>query len=166
MKTDPRFSATVFDMKALVAASQATYIEGYQNTGYFLNKFMPRAGDVRTGGGAFELNFQQNTYVIRLADTYLMEAEALGGTGTRAQALLDAVRARVGLPSIPVTLAAIKTERRYELAGEGHRFFDLVRWGDAATVLAGRGFVAGKNEIFPIPNNELQGTQLVQNPGY
>ena len=166
MKTDPRFNATVFDMKALETANQATYIAGYQNTGYFLNKFMPRAGDVRTGGGAFELNFQQNTYVIRLADTYLMEAEALGGTGSRAQALLDAVRARVGLPSIPVTLAAIKTERRYELAGEGHRFFDLVRWGDAATKLASRGFVAGKNEIFPIPNNELQGTQLVQNPGY
>lgn len=95
-----------------------------------------------------------------------MEAEALGGTGTRAQALLDAVRARVGLPSVPVSLAAIKAERRLELAGEGHRFFDLVRWGDAAAKLGSRGFVANKHEVFPIPERELLGTLLVQNQGY
>ncbi|MDE3252951.1 MAG: RagB/SusD family nutrient uptake outer membrane protein [Bacteroidota bacterium] len=166
IKSDPRFDATVFDLKALKAAGKADYIEGYQNTGYFLNKFLPRQSDVRTGGGAQELNFKQDTYVIRLADTYLMEAEALGATGARAQALLDAVRARVGLAPVPVSMAAIKTERRLELAGEGHRFFDLVRWGDAATKLASRGFTAGKNEIFPIPFSELQGTQLVQNPNY
>lgn len=166
IKTDPRFAATVFDMKALKAAGQADYIEGYQNTGYFLNKFLPRQSDVRTGGGSLELNYKQDTYIIRLADTYLLEAEALGATGARAQALLDAVRARVGLPSVPVSLAAIKAERRLELAGEGHRFFDLVRWGDAASKLSSRGFVAGKNEIFPIPYNELQGTLLVQNPNY
>ncbi|MFV7235061.1 RagB/SusD family nutrient uptake outer membrane protein [Flavobacterium sp. ZB4R12] len=165
IKLDPRFGATVFDLKALKAAGQADYIGGYQDTGYFLNKFLPRKTDVRTGGGAAELNYKQNSYVLRLADTYLMEAEALG-SGARAQALLDAVRARVGLPSVPVTLAAIKNERRMELAGEGHRFFDLVRWGDAATKLANRGFVAGKDEVFPIPTRELQGTKLKQNPGY
>lgn len=166
IKSDPRFEATVFDLKALKLAGQADYIEGYQNTGYFLNKFLPRKSDVRTGGGAAELNYRQNTYAIRLADSYLMEAEALGGSGTRAQALLDAVRARVGLPSIPVSLEAIKAERRLELAGEGHRFFDLVRWGDAPAKLGSRGFVANKNEIFPIPFRELQGTKLIQNPGY
>lgn len=165
IKTDPRFGATIFDMKAIKAAGQADYVEGYQDTGYFLNKFMPRNSDKTTGGGAVEINYQQNSYVIRLADTYLMEAEALG-SGARAQALLDAVRARVGLPSVPVTLAAIKNERRMELAGEGHRFFDLVRWGDAATKLANRGFAAGKDEIWPIPTSELQGTKLKQNPGY
>ena len=166
IKNDPRFSATILDVKALAAAGKVKYIEGYQNTGYFLMKFIPMRSDIRTGGGAVELNFQQNDYIIRLADTYLLEAEALGGTGARAQALLDAVRARVGLPSVPVSLDAIKTERRLELAGEGHRFFDLVRWGNAATVLGSRGFKAGKNEIFPIPSQELQGTKLVQNPNY
>ena len=95
-----------------------------------------------------------------------MEAEALGSTGTRAQQLLDAVRSRVDLPSVTVSLAAIKAERRMELAGEGLRFFDLVRWGDAASKLADRGFTPSKNEIFPIPNAELLGTQLKQNPGY
>ena len=166
IKTDPRFAATVLDLKALTASNQASYIGGYQDTGYFLNKFIPRTSDVTTGTGEPVLNYRQNSYVIRLADTYLMEAEALGGSGARAQALLDAVRARVGLGSIPVSLAAIKAERRLELAGEGHRFFDLVRWGDAATVLASRGFKAGKNEIFPIPYQELQNTLIVQNPEY
>jgi hypothetical protein len=166
IKSDPRFDATILDLKALKAAGKADYIGGYKDTGYFLNKFTPRQSDVSTGAGDAVLNYKQDTYAIRLADTYLMEAEALGATGTRAQALLDAVRARVGLASVPVSMAAIKAERRLELAGEGFRFFDLVRWGDAATKLASRGFTAGKNEIFPIPYREMQGTKLVQNPGY
>jgi hypothetical protein len=166
IKTDPRFEATLFDLKALKAAGKADYIPGYQDIGYFLNKFLPRASDVSTGAGDQVLNYKQDTYALRLADTYLLEAEALGATGARAQALLDAVRTRVGLPSVPVTLAAIKAERRLELAGEGYRFFDLVRWGDAAAKLASKGFVAGKNEVFPIPYRELQGTKLVQNPNY
>lgn len=166
MQGDPRFNATILDLKALKQAGHADYIGAYQDTGYFLNKFMPKQSDVYSGPGDAVLNFKQNTYAIRLADTYLMEAEALGATGARAQALLDAVRGRVGLGSVPVSLTAIKNERRRELAGEGHRWFDLVRWGDAPTVLASRGFVAGKNEILPIPARELEGTQLVQNPNY
>lgn len=166
MQGDPRFNATILDVKALKIAGYADYIGANQDTGYFLNKFMPKQTDVYSGPGDAVLNYRQNTYAIRLADTYLLEAEALGATGLRAQALLDAVRARVGLASVPVTLAAIKDERRRELAGEGHRWFDLVRWGDAPTKLASRGFVAGKNEILPIPASELESTQLVQNPGY
>ncbi len=166
MKNDPRFGATILDVKALKAAGEADYFEGHMNTGYFLRKMIPMRSDIRTGGGSVELNFQQNDYIIRLADTYLLEAEALNGTGARAQALLDAVRARVGLPSVPVSMDAIKTERRLELAGEGHRWFDLVRWGDAPARLSSRGFQAGKHEVLPIPQRELQGTKLVQNPGY
>jgi hypothetical protein len=166
MKDDPRFESTVLDIKAMKEAGKVNYTEGYQNTGYFLNKFTPRISDVSTGTGDAVLNYKQNTYIIRLADTYLMEAEALGATGARAQALLDAVRARVGLPSVPVSMEAIKAERRRELAGEGFRFFDLVRWGDASAKLGPRGFVAGKNEIFPIPYKELENTKLVQNPNY
>lgn len=166
MKGDPRFESTIFDVLPLVASGAAEYAKGDQDTGYFLKKFMPLNSDTSSGGGATALNYKQDTYAIRLADTYLMEAEALGGTGARAQALLDAVRARVGLGSVPVSLDAIANERRLELAGEGHRWFDLVRTGKAATVLASSGFVAGKNEIWPIPQKDLENTQLVQNPNY
>ena len=170
MKTDPRFSATIIDVKALIAAGQvvgySSVNEASTNTGYFMAKFVPLKSDASTLGGDQTLNFYQNTYIIRLADTYLLEAEALGGTGVRAQALLDAVRARVGLPSTPVSLDAIALERRKELACEGHRWFDLVRTGKAASVLASRGFVAGKNEILPIPEKELENSIIQQNPNY
>jgi starch-binding outer membrane protein, SusD/RagB family len=170
MVGDPRFDATIIDVKALIADGQvvgySSVNEASTNTGYFMAKFVPLKSDATTLGGDQTLNFYQDTYIIRLADTYLLEAEALGGTGTRAQALLDAVRARVGLPSTPVSLDAIALERRKELACEGHRWFDLVRTGKAATVLASRGFVAGKNEVLPIPVKELENTILVQNPGY
>ncbi|MDA9344210.1 RagB/SusD family nutrient uptake outer membrane protein [Algibacter sp.] len=166
MLGDPRFDATIENLQTYVESGDAQLEESYQYTGYYLKKFMPLKSDVSTGGGNSELNYKQRTYMMRLADTYLLEAEALGGTGARAQALLDAVRARVGLPSIPVSVDAILNERRLELAGEGHRWYDLVRTGRAATVLADRGFVAGKNEILPIPLAELENTQLVQNPNY
>jgi hypothetical protein len=166
IKNDPRFDATVADLKAMQDAGDIDYVLGDQDTGYYLKKFMPYNSEATTGGGAKELNYQQHVYIIRLADTYLLEAEALGASGSRAQALLDAVRARVGLPSVPVSMDAIMKERRLELAGEGHRWFDLVRWGQAATVLANEGFVSGKNEVLPIPLAELEGTKLVQNPNY
>ncbi|WP_053971159.1 RagB/SusD family nutrient uptake outer membrane protein [Mangrovimonas sp. ST2L15] len=166
MQGDPRMDATIANLKAWKQAGEIDYALGDQDTGYYLRKFMPLNENATDGGGALELNYQQHVYMIRLADTYLLEAEALGGTGARAQALLDAVRARVGLPSIPVSLEAIMHERRLELAGEGHRYFDLVRTGNAAQELGEFGFVSGKNEVLPIPLKELDNTLLVQNPNY
>ena len=143
-----------------------SYAKGYLDTGYFLNKFAPLVSEERTGAGDMWLNHRQNSYAIRLADTYLLEAEAWGGSGSRAQALLDAVRERAGLPSVSVSMDAILNERRIELAGEGHRWFDLRRNGLLATNLSDRGFKAGTHEIFPIPFKELENTQIVQNPNY
>jgi hypothetical protein len=167
MVGDPRFNSTILDMPALVAAGQATYAPGDQDTGYFLKKFMPLTSENSTGGGNVELNYKQDTYLIRLADTYLMEAEALVHTGNtaRAQQLLDAVRARVGLTSVPVSLDSIYQERRLELAGEGFRFFDLVRTG-RTNLLTPYGFTPNKNEVLPIPSADLANTALHQNPGY
>jgi len=166
MQGDPRMNATILNVKALKQDNKADYSPAYMDNGYFLNKFMPTKDEVTTLPGPSELNYRQNYIYLRLADTYLMEAEALNGAGSRAQALLDAVRARVGLASVPVSMQAVKDERRRELVGEGHRWFDLVRWGEAPAKLGSRGFVAGKNEILPIPYTELTGTILKQNPNY
>lgn len=166
MQGDPRADVTILNAKKLQQDGQITYSPAYSDTGYFLKKYAPYRTGVSDLPGSMELNFRQNYILIRLADTYLMEAEALGATGSRAQALLDAVRARVGLASVPVSLQAIKDERRRELAGEGHRWFDLVRWGDAASKLSSKGFVSGKNEVLPIPYTELLNTALNQNPQY
>lgn len=166
MLGDPRYNATILDMTTLQANGFANYSPGYMDTGWFLKKYLPLTTDRTTSGGTIELNYGINSYVIRLADTYLMEAEALGGTGARAQALLDAVRNRVGLGHVDVSMAAIMHERRMELAGEGHRWFDVVRTGQGPAVLGPKGFTANKNEIWPIPLNELSNTKLVQNPNY
>jgi len=166
LKSDPRFEATILDLKTLSEEGKVSYTPGYQDTGYFIKKFAPTADEETELLGDMWLNHRQNMYVIRLADTYLLEAEALGGTGARAQALLDAVRDRVGLPSISVNLAAVLNERRIELAGEGHRWFDLRRNGLLQAKLGDRGFVSGTHEIFPIPYKELENTKLDQNPNY
>ncbi|WP_281235423.1 RagB/SusD family nutrient uptake outer membrane protein [Flavobacterium gelatinilyticum] len=164
LKTDPRFASTIFDANAAKAAKQITFTDSYNETGYHFIKYAAVNADIKATNPF--LNFGINTYVIRLADTYLLEAEALGGTGARAQALLDAVRARVGLGSVPVSLDAIYAERRLELAGEGHRWFDLVRTGQAGAKLAFKGFTVGKNEAFPIPYSEFNNTKMVQNDQY
>jgi starch-binding outer membrane protein, SusD/RagB family len=172
MKNDPRYPFTIVNMDSLRRAGFGQYdTTGYQNTGYFVAKFAPLAQYQGTVGN-LELNWTNDEIEIRLADTYLLEAEALvrgGGSspsGMTAQNFLDAVRARVGLPSIPATIDNIYTERRLELATEGSRYFDLVRTGQAGTVLASKGFKTGTNEILPIPLQELNNTKLVQNPGY
>ena len=69
----------------------------------------------------------QDLILIRFSDVLLMAAE-LGAPN--AQQYLDRVRNRVGLASVPVTLENIKAERRFELAFEGVRYYDLLRWHD------------------------------------
>ena len=122
-----------------------------------------------------------NRILLRYADVLLMAAEALNENGKPAEALvyLNQVRARARgeatdvLPDITTTDPAalrplIWDERRAELALEEHRFFDLVRTGQAVEVLGPLGFEAGKHGRLPIPQGEIdisEGT-LTQNPGY
>ncbi|MEZ5018995.1 MAG: RagB/SusD family nutrient uptake outer membrane protein [Bacteroidales bacterium] len=122
-----------------------------------------------------------NRRLIRYSDVLLMAAEALNENDNPDDALLylNEVRrrARQGndaiLPDITETGKSalrniILEERRHELALEGHRFWDLVRTGRAATVLGPLGFVAGKHELLPIPQNEIDISQgsLQQNPNW
>jgi hypothetical protein len=165
MSGDPRYPYTIADIGKWKEEGKVNYSPGYMDTGYFLEKYAAKQADRWTGAGDADLNYPHNIYEIRLADTYLMEAEALvrgGGNTARAQQLLNAVRARVDLAPVDATLDNIYLERRLELVGEGHRWFDLVRTGRAAEALAFKGFVAGKHEILPIPLLELENTKLVQ----
>lgn len=151
----------------------STYDEtaGYEQTGYFNRKIMARKGDLNNPDAA--LTNPDNYRAIRFADVLLMAAEALNrGNISDARALdyVNQVRNRATLPSISTTgtnlTNDIYKERRVELVGEGHRFFDLVRTGRAAQEIDG--FQSGKNELFPIPIEEilLTGNRWEQNPGY
>jgi len=117
----------------------------------------------------------QNIRILRFADILLINAEAANELGNTAMAItnINKVRNRAGLgnttASTQSTLRnAIWQERRVELAMENDRFPDLVRTGQAATVLASKGFTAGKNELFPIPLDAMNQSNglFTQNPGY
>ena len=139
-----------------------------------------------------------NRVVFRYADVLLMRAEALAQLGKTDEAisLVNQVRSRAqgmttgsvvanypnkygvhyaigkynGSYSKEETLKIVKVERRLELAMESERFFDLVRWGEAATVinrfyttegekmnfLSGAVFTADKNEYLPIPDDQMK----------
>lgn len=152
-----------------------------------------------------------NYTVIRFADVLLMAAEAEVELGNLDQALeyVNMVRERAAIsehwvknletgedeanyviseytsfPNQDFAREAVRFERKLELSGEGHRFFDLVRWGVAAeelnsyldyestllvTKFGGANFTEGKNEYFPVPQTQIdiQGSDvLTQNPGY
>lgn len=150
-----------------------------------------------------------NYNIIRFADVLLLAAEAEVELNNLTAALDLVNRVRTRAINSPVKLAdgvtdaanyvintytsfanqdeartAVRFERKMELSGEGHRFYDLVRWGIADQMLnaylqhedqflnspfVGASFSANKNEYLPIPQNEidLQGAEvLTQNPGY
>lgn len=150
-----------------------------------------------------------NYYVIRYADVLLWKAEAaiMQGDLETGREYINIIRERaensqyiktldgtqnaanykINIYSQPfanqaAAIFALRTERRLEFALDGQRFFDLVRWGNADSVmnnyfatesgirpiLSGAHFVKGKNEYFPIPQQEVDlGHGLItQNPGY
>jgi hypothetical protein len=112
---------------------------------------------------------QRNVRLLRFAEILLINAEAAYHTGGDVATPVNRVRARVQLdPIANPTLEDIWHERRLELAGEADRFYDLVRTGQAASVLEDQGFIPGKHELYPIPNEQIRQTdyQMEQNPGY
>ena len=166
---DIRRDYSILDIEAWAAETGASYIEGYNHTGYFNRKYLPRKGENEPDENLTQPN---NYRAIRYADVLLMAAEALvrGNIDEqRAATYVNMVRERAGLTPITAQaslLEIIYAERRLELVGEGHRFFDLVRTGRAAQEI--EGFTENKNELFPVPLEEIEFSQgnWEQNPGY
>ncbi len=172
---DNRKAVAILDIEAWAGSTGATFGKGYEHTGFFNRKYIPRK---RSGTAQNDLNLTNpNNYrAIRYADVLLMAAEAFNRGGiddSKARGYLNLVRRRAfgdlnhDISSSGVALTDfILAERRVELAGEGHRFFDLVRTGKAAQEIPG--FTANKHELFPIPIEEIQFSNgnWKQNQGY
>jgi hypothetical protein len=176
-KMDPRFKATILSpgdsvtfgtVKAAIVLDPTVSSVKHYCAKYLINKSLPTDASMVQG--------PSNQRVIRYADVLLMAAEAafrLGDEPT-ARTFVNQVRARVAMPEYtnPITINEIWKERRLELAMEGLRFFDIVRQGRAASLIKatfeGRRFREGVNEVFPIPQAEIDLTNgvLTQNTGY
>ena len=172
---DSRRDIAILNIEEFAAANGATYNEGHEHTGFYNRKYIARKGDANLGDA--NLTNPNNYRSIRFADVLLMAAEAHNRKANPNDALarqyLNRVRRRAfgdtdhDIAASGATLTDfILEERRLELVGEGHRFFDLVRTGRAAQNIPG--FTPNKNELFPIPTIEIQlaGNRWEQNQGY
>ena len=153
-------------------APEAELIQSYENSDARMSQSIAYVGtqpyaykykDVAGG--------TDHVYVFRLAEMYLIRAEALAysnGAVASIQADINVIRNRAGLAnttagSFPELKLAIENECRHEFAFEGHRWTDLVRTKRATTLLG----IDEKYTLFPIPLSEKQTNSLMeQNPGY
>jgi hypothetical protein len=175
---DPRREATILYVGEVLPDGSALVVGDANIVG---ERFNQKAFVVDHPGG--NGNGPGNIRIFRYADLLLIAAEALNETGRSGEGLafLNQVRARARgtattiLPDVTTTdqtalRNAILRERRVELAMEQQRWFDLVRTGRAAATMQalGKNFVAGKHELFPIPQGEIDLSEgaLVQNPRY
>jgi hypothetical protein len=197
--SDLRKRGSIFNANDSVGEGVSGYVWGGDKqmweTGCWQKKYMPiniKAPDGHYYNYSCELygtpeNYMldetQDIMIIRFADVLLMGAE-LGSS--HAQQYLDMVRTRVGLPSVPVTLANIQAERQHEFAFEGIRYWDELRWGTLTDDLTAESGIPIMNAgvwttytppltrlnetkgFLPIPQQEisLSAGQLVQNDGW
>jgi hypothetical protein len=172
---DLRKDVAILDIEQWAASRGASYGKGFEHTGYFNRKYIPRKGDSNIGDQ--NLTNPNNYRAIRYADVLLLAAEANAKKSSpdesKARTYLNLVRQRAfGNTSHAVNATgsglkdAIFHERRVELVGEGHRFFDLVRTGRASQEIDG--FTPNKHELFPVPFEEIQFSNgnWEQNNGY
>jgi hypothetical protein len=150
--------------------------------------YYPFKYKVKGGSSSSPPSISEYLMVLRLAEQYLIRAEARAQQGvgslSNAAADLNLIRARAGLPPIsdiiassqPALLSSILHEKQVELFTEwGHRWLDLKRTNTANAVLGSPGNVCqskggtwGPNwQLYPLPLTELQTDfKLIQNPGY
>lgn len=173
---DPRRDATIIFRGETTPEGDAIPVSG-DNPMYNQKSYVPFSAYV----SGYNEGAQQNVRVIRYAEVLLMNAEAANESGNTSQALssLNKVRARARgdnediLPDVTTTdqselRLAIWHERRVEFGMEFDRYFDVIRQGRGEEVFGPKGWKAGKNEVWPVPQNEidLSAGTLEQNPGY
>lgn len=174
--SDPRLRYTVIRPGDIISDEVSEYpfeAAWAPETGYSCGKYVV---DIPVGTNAER--HEQNQKNIRYAEVLLGYAEAAYHLEKPDEAVsninLVRKRARGGnnsiLPDVEITddiFAAIVHERRVELALEGKRYFDLVRWGLAEQELGSLGYIASRNGLYPLPQSEMDSnSNLVQNPGY
>ena len=152
---------------------EGSYTARFQSTGYFQGKYAARKG-YNPPPGDVDLNYCNNLRIFRYAETLLNYTELVKMHGQSqvqgidAQDCLDKVRSRAfgADNSVPATPENIKLERRLEFFGEGMRFWDLVRWGDAESVLTENRPDYNSVRTFqdwmkylPIPQGEMERTK-------
>lgn len=182
---DPRLAVSFIFNNANPAGPNFTMVYGQTFASRYGNSqevwFRKLLNDHWKNGEGFR---SPNNYrLIRYADVLLMYAECLNGLNRTAEAypFVDKVRQRAGLATLSVAkpglnqvnfLTQLKHERVTELAGEGWRWADLVRWGDLGPALAARdpefaGFIVGRHELYPIPQTDRDlNPNLTPNPNY
>lgn len=147
-----------------------TNATAYDYEGFFQRKYGSFV--TQTGGPIGELNYGTNWRHIRYADVLLMAAEAYNKSNndTKARQYLNMVRQRSSLVDVlssgTALFDAIVKERQLELAFEGYRYTDLVRWGLATAELGSLGYQANKHNLLPIPDFDVKTAGLPQNPNY
>lgn len=173
-----RKAATLMTEAELIAAGGSLTGEPWDYEGAFRTKYATRLSETsQVEGQVLELNYTTNWRLLRYAEVLLLAAEAYNAEGQdgNARAELNKVRNRAGLENVSDTLTgtalfdAIVNEKYLELAHEGQRFWDLVRWGRADAELSADGYTS-KNDLFPIPSAEIDKNDALtiadQNPGY
>ena len=171
---DKRRDASILNFASYSASTGATYSPRYEDTGYFLRKYLPRLNGNKGYTGDADMNYNNNIRLYRYSETLLNAAELLlqtGGSTSEAQGYLDKVRTRAGLSSVTVSIDNILDERHKEFVGEGKRYWDLVRSGKAASVLVAGSTTtrtvawSSNKKYLPIPQTEIDAAQgtLTQN---
>jgi tetratricopeptide (TPR) repeat protein len=183
---DPRMDASVIFLGeildgVLIEGSDLTSDTTYDDSDHIIEVECYNQKVYVEGATDTQENWGHNRRIIRYADVLLIAAEAKNENGDQPKALeyLNMVRERARggneaiLPDITETNQAalrmlIWEERRHELAFEQIRYFDLMRQGRMAEVLGPLGFTAGKNELLPIPQQEIDLSEgkLTQNPNW
>ncbi|MBR4826851.1 MAG: RagB/SusD family nutrient uptake outer membrane protein [Bacteroidales bacterium] len=131
---DARRDATCWNART---TGTGVYEPRYQDTGLFLEKYVAKKANGDADGDA-DLRFNNNLRWYRYAETLLNAAELVqrgAGSGEATNWLNEVHSRSLAGKTVSLSLESIKEERRLEFVGEGKRYWDLVRWGDAPTVL-------------------------------